>query len=256
MVNPSDEGRRVPSNGRGLGRSTEPRKSDERGLHAGIERIKLRKRIGQTDGTGTRARFDQMNANSDCDSDGRSNGLGWSWHRPPVRWRSSPLDRIQRSAADGSPIPPTKTRCPTERTHHRSAATRARIGPSQTERAPTRIRWRGKQSEQFRGSAHQSERHRSQSQPERTSNRTNGHHWQSRADREADSTPSAGPGLRARTRPSRLCSTESQTLLGLLYVPRSFSEAKMTTRDTCRLRARARPTCQAPGYLHACGMKA
>ena len=216
MANPSDEGRRVPSNGRGLGRSTEPRKSDERGLHAGIERIKLRKRIGQTDGTGTRARFDQMNANSDCDSDGRSNGLGWSWHRPPVRWRSSPLDRIQRSAADGSPIPPTKTRRPTERTHHRSAATSAHLGPSQMERAPTRVRWSEEQSGQVQGSAHQSDRHRSQSQPERTSNRTNGHHWQSRADREADSTPSAGPGLRARTRPSRLCSTESQTLLGLL----------------------------------------
>ena len=43
----------------------------------------------------------------------------------------------------------------------------------------------------------------------------NGNHGQSRADPARDRTPSAGPGLRAATRPRRLHPTESQLLLGL-----------------------------------------
>ena len=82
--------------------------------------------------------------------------------------------------------PSNRSPRPIEGTRHRSEAARWRLGASQTERAPTRVRWSRERPKRVRGSAHPSERHRSQSQPEGTSHRTNGHHWQSRADREGD----------------------------------------------------------------------
>ena len=51
----------------------------------------------------------------------------------------------------------------------------------------------------------------------------------------------AFPHLQGRTTGIGNRTTEVRNR-GARYVPRSFSEAKMTTRDTCRLRARARPT--------------